>query len=208
MKPSLLIVCLVPVVLLTLAGCSSHGVWVTAAVDPSLAPLKTDPVFVTLPEKPTIDERQMILLLKDEMCRNDFNVVDNVESATWVMTVSATQYSYMSGTTGRGVAVPVGNVAVVGRTETQVNYQTDKVTYLYVSKSADRIELEPRRYWEGRVTAKDNVWRAYREVIYKPLLDEYGRDYDHFTKMSKSYLKRAHGCDVDEKKSLFHPFGG
>ena len=208
MKPSFFAACVVPLILLTLTGCASHGVWVTAAVDPSLAPSKTEPVFVTLPERPTIDERQMLVMLKDEMCRNDFNVVENVDNSTWVMIVSATQYTYMSGTTGRTVAVPIGNVAAVGRTDTQVNYQTDKVTYLYVSKTADRTELEPRRYWEGRVTAKDNVWRAYREVIYKPLLDQYGRDYDRLTKMSKSYLKNAHGCEVDQGKSLLHPFGG
>lgn len=182
---------------MSVTGCRSYGVWVTAAADPSLAPSKSEATFVTVPARPTIDERQMLLVLKDELCRGGFNVVDDVGKATWVMTVSATQYSYAAGSSGHGAAIPIGGLLIASN-ETTINYQTDKVTFLSVTKAADRIELEPRPYWEGRVVAKDNVWRAYRPILYKPLLDQYGQNYDRFSKVSKSYLKRVNGCEVEK----------
>lgn len=180
-----------------LAGCRSYGVWVTAVADPSLAPTKAEPIFVRVPDRATIDERQMLLVLKDELCRGNFNVVDDPAKATWIMMVSASQYSYAAGSSGHGAAIPVGGL-LIATNETTINYQTDKVTFLSVTKAADRIELEPRPYWEGRVVAKDNVWRAYRPILYKPLLDQYGQNYDRFSKVSKSYLKHVNGCEVEK----------
>jgi hypothetical protein len=88
-----------------LAGCKTDAS-LLARQDPAYAPTKADPVFVTVGAHSTIQDRQMLPLIKQEFQAEGFNLTD-FENSKWVVVIGRDDRTIVTGTTSTSVGVAV-----------------------------------------------------------------------------------------------------
>lgn len=195
-KGKVLMKCAIKIILamltVFLTACSHHSVYVSAAVDPAYSPSKTDPIFLTLSNDPTIKERQLVMVLKEELCRNGFNVVASVDSSKWTLGLSYERETYQFGSTSSAIVIPGNIPRVLG--SSKPNIVTDSRIYLYLFKSDSYKASHPVSVWEGIVSSNDSVFQAYRPVIFKNVLDVFGQNLESQVRLSKAYLRNPGVC--------------
>jgi hypothetical protein len=178
-------------VLVILSGCGHIHAYVDAAVDPSFAPKKSDPVYVILSPKSSIRERQLLVPLRNELCRSHFNVVDDLAKSEWALGLAADRQTFDTGVTSSAVQV-MGTPLVVGSAHR--NTQTNQFAYLYLFKSSDLASQKPVTVWEGQVSAENRDFNEYEQTIFKGLLDVYGTNYSDETNIDKGYFNKVVEC--------------
>ena len=195
MKSISLIICLI---LLSLtSACSHHKVYVTAAVDPAFAPSKSDPLYLMLSAEPTIIERQLLPILREELCRCGFNLVDSADRSKWTMGVSYDRRVFDQGSSTSGVFLP-GRIPIFLGSSKPTLVTTAKA-YLYLIQSQLTAASKPIPIWEGSVSAEDDVFKVYRGIIFKNVLDFYGLNFEGHARLSKAYLREPGTCPPAEK---------
>jgi hypothetical protein len=79
--------------------------------DPAYAPTKADPVFVTVGVHSTIQDRQMLPLIKREFQAEGFNLTD-FDNSKWVVVFGGDDRTIVTGTTSNSVGI--ANATIVG----------------------------------------------------------------------------------------------
>ena len=108
-----------------LSACG-FSVSVRTRVDPAYAPVKNDPVFLTTGVHSTIQDRQMLPLIKKEMELEGFNLV-GFDQAKWVVIVGRDDRTVITGTTSQtaGVATGLVGVGLLGFSTTHTTADTE-----------------------------------------------------------------------------------
>lgn len=171
-----------------LSGCKTHTAFVSSSVDPTVVLEKTAPIFVTLPERPTIRERQLVVALREEMCRSGFNLAPSLDESKWTMGLSFSRRTYEFGSRSSAVAIPVGNTAVVlGSSTPQIH--SESAAFLYLFRSEDVAAGKPLSVWEGSISSASRVFSVYEPTIFHNVLRNFGKNIERPTKLSKSYAR-------------------
>lgn len=171
-----------------LASCHSYAAYVYSALDPSYSPARSDPVWVTLSVKPTIRERQLVVVLKEELVRNGFVLADSEARAKWVLALSAERRTYDFGVTATTMAIPVSPTLALATTRSTRNTVEQSTIFLYLFDANDFRAGKILSVWEGSASATENVYRIYITAMLKILLDVYGTNYERNTRLSKDYV--------------------
>jgi len=148
--------------------------------DPSQIPQKQDPVFVTVGEHSSIPERQLLSVLKRRMVAMGFNVVEEVNSAKWVLGALQDEKTFATGTTSNGFALPLGHhgIYVLSGSKNTVNYKTDSRIFLALFAASEFSQKNPQAaIWVAQSTSKPEVLREYSTTIIDDLLAAYGTNY-------------------------------
>lgn len=171
--------------LFCLVGCSRrHSAFVYSALDPAYRPQKTDPVFVILPAKPSIRERQLVSDLKNELVKSGFNLVGAETDAKWLLALSAERRTYEYGINTTAVAI-TPKVAVASTEPKLIEKST---IYLYLFERTDFSNGKVLSVWEGTVSATEHVYRVYKLAMIKNVLDVFGTNFERNTHLSRDYV--------------------
>lgn len=182
----------VPVFLLLLSGCRSHVAHVYSGVDPNEIPLKTDAIVLELPDGASIRERNVAVLLKEELARNGFNIVSDYRDSKWTLSFAVDRRTYTIGSTSHGMAIGFGLFGApmaVGSSSTSYVQQTDVSIFMHLLRTNDIQKPNPMAIWEGSVTTKDRVFAVLPNATIKNLLEKFGQNFERRTKVDKSYQR-------------------
>lgn len=162
---------------LALAACGPIAYLVTEQ-DPAQVPQKQDPVFVTVPENSSIRERQLLPVLKRRMLAEHFNVVNDVQSARWVLGVSPEERAFSArGTLGTEVGA-YGATAVAKTSDDTTVYEHPAKIYLTLLTAQDYLLGKRQPVWTGYATADRETLNEYTTTIIDDLLGAYGTNYE------------------------------
>lgn len=185
---------------LAVAACRSHVAYVYSGVDPAEAPSKSDPISFELPDNASIREKNIAVLLREELQRNGFNLVSDFKESKWTLSFAVDRKTYTIGSTTHGVAVGFGVYGVpvaIGSSNTDYIQQTDVHIYMHLLKTSDLAKPNPMAVWEGSVTTTDRVFSVLPNSTIKNLLDKFGQNFERKTKVDRSYQR-----DVNASKGL------
>ena len=176
---------IVLILIIFFSGCVST-VYVSSITDQNYSPKKIDPIYIILDEDARISERQFYTILKEEMLKNEFNVVDNINQAKYYLLfntdtntskINSTLYFPSTSTTSGYV----GNTYYSGTTTTtnaipySYNYTVEKIYLdLYVK------DPKVNKYftvWEGYIGAEKDDYEKYTRAVLKCLLDVFGTNF-------------------------------
>lgn len=176
---------------ITISGCKHYAAYVYSAVDPEHAPVKSDPIWLTLSTKPTIRERQLFVVLKSELAKNGFNIVETADKSRWVLALTAERRTYDFGITSSTTVVRVAPNFATATTRSHRNVVERNTIFLYLFDMHDFTRGKVLSIWEGSVSASENVYRIYVTSMFKNLLDVFGKNYERSTRLSKDYVKEG-----------------
>jgi hypothetical protein len=162
-----------------LAACNNHYVQLRAAGLGDAAPSKADPIYLRLPEKQSPAAFQAGVHLSAELCRNGFNLVSR-DKARWVM-----EYAFATSVEQVGYTTTV-NPLWPYRAQTRPEYQGSGTATLAVYRAKGEDGQGP--VWQADVAGTDKELEVYGPVIWKVMLDQYGRMYAGQAQLSKDYL--------------------
>lgn len=166
-------------------GCRNYVAYVYTGLDPtSLPPSKTEPIFFVIPDNPSIRERKLAVLLKDELIRNGFNIVSDFGESKWTLTFALDRNTYTVGSTSYDSPSLLGNKAI-----TTYNKQTDIIIFMYLFKSEDFNKQKPVVLWEGSIATKDLIFTKLPNSTIKNLLDRFGQNFETFSRLNKDYQR-------------------
>ncbi len=172
------------------SGCRRHLAHVYSGVDPKVRPAKSDPIVFELPDNPSIRERKMAVLIRDELLRNGFNLVEDYKISKWTMSFAVDRQTYTIGSTSRGSAVGLqffGTPVTTGSSNTKYVQQTDVTVYMHLLKTEEIGTNKPMAIWEGSVRAKEGFTRDYPNSFIKNLISQFGENYEGNINMSSTY---------------------
>lgn len=184
-------------VLLCLAACGGHSAYVHSIVDLTEIPSRSDPIFLELPDNPSIRERNLAVLLKDELVRNGFNLVSDFRESKWILSFALGRNTYTIGSSTHATAVgfSVGRIPIaVGSSKTEYVQQTDVSIFMHLFRTADLEKPNPMTIWEGSVTTKDRVFSVLPNSTVKILLDKFGKNFER-----EAIVKRSYQRDVNRQ---------
>ena len=173
------------------SACSRHATFIEAATDPALSASKNDPIFVVLPNKPTITERRLAPVLRSELCKNGFQVVNSQSSAKWVMGLVQDRHQFYGGASATTAVLP--NIGIA-KTTTTAEVVTNETIYLQLFDAQEFGLPDTLALWEASSTASTRVFQIYDKVMIKNALDYFGKNFAGRTRLSKEYLKASDDC--------------
>jgi hypothetical protein len=163
-----------------------------ARQDPTYAPTKTDPVFVTVGVHSTIQDRQMLALIKQEFQAEGFNLTD-FKNSKWIVVVGRDDRTIVTGTTSNSVAVanPIFG-GLLGVSKTTTHEETEKVLEIVLSlvirESAARGD--PLEIWQGKITTYPEAITEQPKMVIRALIDQYAKNCEKDIRLS------AHRADT------------
>jgi hypothetical protein len=170
-----------------LGGCKSEASLLTRQ-DPAYAPTKSDPVFVTVGVHSTIQDRQMLPLIKREFQAEGFNLTD-FDNSKWVVVVGRDDRTIVTGTTSSsvGIASPMFG-GLLGVSNTKTHEETAKlgeiVLSLVIKESA--VRGDPIEVWQGRITTDPDQINEYPKTVIRALIDQYGKNFEDDIRFPKN----------------------
>jgi hypothetical protein len=169
-----------------LGGCKTDASLLTRQ-DPAYAPTKADPVFVTVGAHSTIQDRQMLPLIKQEFQAEGFNLTD-FDHSKWVVVVGRDDRTIVTGTTSNsvGVANPFFG-GLLGVSATKTHEETEKVGEILLSlvirESAARGD--PLEIWQGKITTYPEAFTEQPKAVIRALIDQYGKNCENDIRLEK-----------------------
>lgn len=159
---------------------------IRSMLDPNVTILATQPVSVALPGNPSIADKQLLQLIKNNLIAEGFTVT-TPDKSSWTITgtvkdqSSMLTYSKMS-----GILFPSPSASTA-----TVSYATITVVICANSDLSTPV-------WESSVYALNDFWVNSQESIVKAILATYGVDF---------YYRNADPKDVpdDVKKKKYRP---
>jgi hypothetical protein len=162
-----------------LVGCKHYEVRVDSGTVPGVTPVKTDPVFVALPNDSNIRERQLLPILNSEMAKNGFNIVTTPSSAQWVLVPLARSESRETGATTKDENARTSH--------TDFEYTDEVTVQLALFPAMEYLGGKQRSVWGGSAFASQDVYDDYTKTILKNLLDVYGTTFSGDRELSRRY---------------------
>jgi hypothetical protein len=163
-----------------LGGCGPQANLLTRQ-DPAYAPTKADAVFVTAGVHSTIQDRQMLPLIKHEFEVEGFNLTD-FDNSKWVVVVGRDDRTIVTGTTSSSVgianAVFGGLLGASTTTTHEATEKVDGITLSLVTKESV-VRGDPIEVWQGKITTTepDQIKDDPKSVI-RALIGQYGRNFE------------------------------
>lgn len=146
--------------------------------DPDIVSIsKADPVFVGLPDNPTIKDKRVVPFLKDELVRSGFKVTDSIGRAAWVLCGSTDSQSFESGATYHYFTW-----------STTTEYDHSRAFYLVVYPEPQYAAGKRTAAWAGAISAREEDYRGAPNAMVNALLGIYGTNFeDRSFRVKKSY---------------------
>lgn len=185
-------------VIFFMAGCTTT-VYISSLTDPRYAPVKTDSIHILLRDEASIADRQFYSLLKDEMIRNGFNIVEVVNKAKYLLLfqtesetsrINSTLYLPLASTSSGyiGNKFYSGSTTSIQAIPYNYNYTVKKI-YLELYMVKDVKNKKYMTVWEGYIGAGRDQYESFSRAILKSLLDVFGTNYKAHTPINKKYDK-------------------
>ncbi len=163
-----------------LGGCGFPASLLTRQ-DPAYAPTKADSVFITVGAHSTIQDRQMLPLIKHEFQVEGFNLTD-FDDSKWVVIVGRDDRTIVTGTTSSsvGIANPVFG-GLLGVSATTTHEATEKLEGIILSLVTKEsvVRGDPIEVWQGRITTTDpDQMKDHPKTLSRALIDQYGKNFE------------------------------
>lgn len=163
-----------------LGGCGFPASLITRQ-DPAYAPTKVDPVFITVGTHSTIQDRQMLPLIRHEFQLEGFNLAD-FDHSKWVLVVGRDDTTLVTGTTSTSVGVAnrvFGGLLGVSTTTThEATEDFEGITLSLVTKESV-VRGDPLEVWQGRITVTDpDQMKDHPKTLSRALIDQYGKNFE------------------------------
>ena len=169
-----------------LTGCKTDASLLTRQ-DPAYAPTKADPVFVTVGVHSTIQDRQMLPLIKQEFQAEGFNLTD-FDNSKWVVVVGRDDRTIVTGTTSSsvGVANPFFG-GLLGVSTTKTHEKTEKVGEIVLSLliKESAVRGDPFEIWQGKITTDPEEITEEPTAVIRALIDQYGKNCENDIRLEK-----------------------
>jgi hypothetical protein len=169
-----------------LGGCKTDASLLTRQ-DPAYAPTKADPVFVTVGVHSTIQDRQMLPLIKQEFQAEGFNLTD-FDHSKWVVVVGRDDRTIVTGTTSNsvGVANPFFG-GLLGVSHATTHEETEKVGEIVLSLviRESAVQGDPFEIWQGKITTDPVEITEEPKSVIRALIDQYGKNCENDIRLSR-----------------------
>jgi hypothetical protein len=169
-----------------LGGCKTDASLLTRQ-DPAYAPTKADPVFVTVGVHSSIQDRQMLPLIKQEFQAEGFNLAD-FDNSKWVVVVGRDDRTIATGTTSTtvGVANPILG-GLLGVSTTKTHEETEKVGEIVLSLvvRGSVAGSDPLEVWQGKITTYPEALTEQPNAVIHALIDQYGKNCENDIRLEK-----------------------
>jgi hypothetical protein len=176
---------------LALSACRSHTALVYSGVDPTIRVVKSDRMEFVLPDDASIRERNAAVLLRDELVRQGFHLVNPGEPSHWTLSFGLGRRTYTIGSATHGAAIaflsPLPMASYSSRTE-NID-QTDVTIFMHLLQTSDLDSAKPMAVWEGTVTTKERVFAVLPNAVVAALLQHFGEHYERQTRVDKAYQR-------------------
>lgn len=163
-----------------LGGCGFNAALLTRQ-DPAYAPTKADSIFVTVGVHSTIQDRQMLPLIKRKFQAEGFNLAD-FDNSKWVVVVGRDDRTIVTGTTSNsvvGIANPMLG-GLLGVSHTTTHEETEKlgdiVLKLVTKESA--VRADPIEVWQGKITTDPGQINDHPKTVIRALINQYGKNFE------------------------------
>jgi hypothetical protein len=169
-------VCIASIIL---GGCKSDASLITLQ-DPAYAPTKADPVFVTVGVHSTIQDRQMLPLIKREFQAEGFNLMD-FDNSKWVVVVGRDDKTIVTGTTSNSAGIANATlVGLLGVSHTTTHEETEKVGEIVLSLviKESAVRGDPIEVWQGTITTDPDQIKDTPRTVIRALIDQYGKNFE------------------------------
>lgn len=163
------------------SGCGRHYARIETLTAPGVS--RNDAIAVVVPNNPSMRERRAETLLRDELCRAGFTVVNEPGKATYVLTYGVDRHDndVQKTTFKPGWFYP----EAITTTEAPDPMRTRMTVTLTLFEA---VHPDAGSIWEGAANVTQREWEVYGPVVFKVLLDQFGNDYQGESLMPKSYL--------------------
>ncbi len=185
-------------ILLVTIGCAP-SIYISSELDPSYKISKTDKIAIFLKKDSSIGERKFLALLRNELQKAGFNIVDRDQSEYVLVfaldqNTSKIQRSRPVSTTSetKGTVGGIGGVSYKEKTTSTkyVPYSYDytvKKLYLHLFAEEDISNHKLITIWEGYLGAGEATYAKYTNACVRKLLEYFGTDYKAHTQISTNY---------------------
>ena len=146
-----------------------------------------------LPTESTVRERQLLPVLKGELARAKFNVVDDLQKAKWILALSANRTNVTFAVSSLIVAV---NPQLALATPPVRTVPTTTI-YLSLFDARDFSKGKALAIWHGAATALDRAYEAGNNEMVRRMLEVYGTNIEREMHISKSSIQRAFSSGPD-----------
>lgn len=136
-------------------------------VDPQYAPAMADPIFLALPDNPSVRDKKALPFLHDEMARSGFTVVDAIDRAKWVVTGSTDSQSFQSGYSFHPFSW-----------HADTTYAHSATFYIVVCPADQYAKGVRTSAWAGSITAEEAEYMSAPNAMVHALLGIYGKNYE------------------------------
>lgn len=161
-----------------LLGCTTVNVALEGEVDPAFSP-KTSAVAVVLPDDPTIEERQLLPVLQDQLAKSGYTVTD-ASLAVWMLGIGTRRDVQFAGysTSGGVTATKIGDV-IVGSDSSQskAEYKKTVLINLWLFHAAEYREGKRITVWEGSESTDLNTFHAEPALLVAGLIKIVGHNF-------------------------------
>jgi len=140
-----------------------------------------------LPTESTVRERQLVPVLKGELARAKFNVVDEVTKSRWVLALSANRTDVTYGTTSLIIKV---NPQLALATPPVRTVPTTTI-YLTLFDSKDFNAGRALAIWHGAATALDQAYEAGNNQMIRRMIEVYGKNIERQMHISRSKVQKV-----------------
>lgn len=169
-----------------LSGCKTDASLLTRQ-DPAYTPTKADPVFVTVGVHSTIQDRQMLVLIKQEFQAEGFNLTD-FDNSKWVVVVGKDDKTIVTGITSSSVGI--ANAAfggILGVSTTKTHEETEKVLEIVLSlvNKESAVRGDPLEIWQGKITTYPEAITEQPKAVIRALIDQYGKNCENDIRLEK-----------------------
>ena len=169
-----------------LGGCA-YSAGLLTRQDPAYAPTKSDSVFVTVGVHSTIQDRQMLPLIKREFQAEGFNLTD-FDNSKWVVVVGRDDRTIVTGTTSNSVGIANATiVGLLGVSHTTTHEETEKVGEIVLSLVIRESAVlgDPLEIWQGKITTYPEAFTEQPKAVVRALIDQYGKNCENDIRLEK-----------------------
>lgn len=176
-------------ILLSISACNTHLSHIYSAIDSVEQPSKYDSIFILLPDDGTSKEKDVAIMLKNEMRRGGFSVAIDIQKSKWVLAFAIDRTPYSISLSRLGFDSNNKTVLEVNSSNTYNVLYTDIVIYLNLFKTSELESDNPQLIWDGWVVTNKRVFRILPHSTLKNILDKFGENFNGSITVDKSYQK-------------------
>jgi len=169
---------IVPLSAVLLSACSLRAAFV-GQLDPAYAPKKADPIALVLSDHPSIADRQVFPVVREELVKSGFKLVEPSQ-ASWILGVSTNNETYFSGIKTTKISF--------GFSEAQTTIQNARSSsiYFWLFPAGPYRDGKRIAVWDGVESMDPGKFQEHMGDYVHALIEIYGKNfYDNSERLSK-----------------------